>query len=620
MGEELRQDKRIASLTTPLGKDKLVLTTFDGTEGLSELFEFCIDALSKDDNINFDQVLGRPCCVSMKLGEGPERYFDGIAVEAQAIGMQGDLYAYRLVLRPALWLLTRTNNCRIWHEKTALDIIKEVLNQRQVDFRAATTRNFPKLEYCVQYRETDFAFVSRLMEQHGIYYFFEHSADQHTLVLADARSSHQPLPGHATLRFATKSAGRLHFREQRLFGWTSERRFRTGKVQLRDYNFKQPNANMKGDANGTEKYTKAQMEFYDYPGKYETQGDGRDYAEIRLGAEQAVDHRRFAAGDAVSVFPGGLFTLEEYPVEADNQQYLVVRCVHRFSTELYRSGQSAAAIGDQPYRGNYDVLPSDKTFRAPMVTPKPFVYGPQTAKVVARSGKDGEEIDVDDDGHGRIKVRFHWDRDDKRSCWVRVAQMWASSKWGGHFIPRIGMEVVVEFLEGDPDRPLVVGAVYNGDNKFPYSLPDNKTQSGIKSNSSKGGNGYNELMFEDAQKSEVIRLHAQKDLNSTILHAETREIGENFESPSGSPSRKTTLKNGDEELEISSGNQKVHIAQKQTIDVDNDITITSMTTITLQVGSNNVVIDQSGVHINGMTIDLKGNAMINETAPMIKLN
>jgi type VI secretion system secreted protein VgrG len=620
MGEELTQDKRIASLTTPLGKDKLVLTTFDGTEGLSQLFEFCIDGLSKDDNIDFDKVLGRSCCVCMKLGEGPDRYFAGIAVEAQAVGMQGDLYAYRLVLRPALWLLTRTNNCRIWHEKTALDIIKEVLNQRQVDFRTATSRNFPKLEYCVQYRESDFAFVSRLMEQHGIYYFFEHSADQHTMVLADALSSHQPLPGHATLRFATKSAGRLHFREQRLFGWTSERRFRTGKVQLRDYNFKQPNANMKGDANGTEKYAKAQMEFYDYPGKYDSQGDGQDYAEVRLGAEQALDHRRFAAGDAVSVFPGGLFTLAEHPVGAENQQYLVVHCVHRFSTEPYRSSQGASPFGDQPYSGNYEVVPSDKTFRAPIVTPKPFVYGPQTAKVVARSGKDGEEIDVDDDGHGRIKVRFHWDRDDKRSCWVRVAQMWASSKWGGHFIPRIGMEVVIEFLEGDPDRPLVVGAVYNGDNKFPYSLPDNKTQSGIKSNSSKGGNGYNELMFEDAKKSEEIRLHAQKDLNSTILHAETREIGENFESPSGSPSRKTTLKNGDEELEIASGNQKVHVAQKQTIDVDNDITITSMTTITLQVGSNNVVIDQSGVHITGMTIDLKGNAMINETAPMIKLN
>jgi type VI secretion system secreted protein VgrG len=620
MGDELTQDTRIASLTTPLGKDKLVLAAFDATEGLSELFEFCIDALSKDENVDFDQILGRSCCVCIRLGEGPERYFDGIAVEAQAAGMRDDLYAYRLVLRPALWLLTRTSNCRIWHEKTALDVIKEVLQQREVDHRSATTGNFPKLEYCVQYRETDFAFVSRLMEQHGIYYFFEHSADRHMLVLADAPSSHQPVPGHANVRFATKAAGRLHSREQTLFGWSSERRFRTGKVELIDYNFRQPNANMKGGANGEEKYAKAQMEHYDYPGKYDNQGDGQTYAKIRLGAEQAVDHRRFAAGDAVSLFPGGLVTLEEHPVGGENKPYLIVRCAHRFSAQLYRSSQGASGIGDHPYQGNYEFLPKDNPFRAPIVTPKPLVYGPQTAKVVARSGKDGEEIDVDDDGHGRIKVRFYWDRDDKRSCWVRVAQVWASGKWGGHFIPRIGMEVVVEFLEGDPDRPLVVGAVYNGDNKYPYSLPDNKTQSGIKSNSSKGGNGYNEFMFEDAKNSEEIRLHAQKDLNSTILHAETREIGEKFETPVGSPSRKTTLKNGDDELEISSGNQKVSIAQKQTIDAGNDITIASMTTITLKVGTNQVVIDNSGVHINGMTIDLQGGATINETAPMIKLN
>lgn len=620
MGDEVKQDKRIASLTTPLGKDKLVLAAFDATEGLSELFEFNIDALSKDENVDFDQVLGRSCTVTMRPGEGPERYFDGIAVEAQAAGMRGDLYAYRLVLRPALWLLTRTSNCRIWHEKTALDIIKEVLGDRQVDHRPATTRNFPKLEYCVQYRETDFAFVSRLMESHGIYYFFEHSEGSHTMVLADAASSHKPVPGHANVRFATKIEGRLHHREQRLFEWTSERRFRTGKFELRDYNFKQPNANMTGDASATAKYAKGQMECYDYPGKYDSQGDGKDYAEVRLAAEQALDHRRFAAGDSVSLYPGGLFTLAEHPTGAENKQYLIVRCAHRYSAELYRSSQSVLPAGDEPYCGNYELLSADTTFRAPIVTPKPIICGPQTAKVVARSGKDGEEIDVDDDGHGRIKVRFHWDRDDKRSCWVRVAQMWASGKWGGQFIPRIGMEVVVEFLEGDPDRPLVVGAVYNGDNKFPYVLPDNKTQSGMKSNSSKGGNGYNELMFEDAKNAEEIRLHAQKDLNAKILHAETREVGESFETPCGSPSRQTTLKNGDDKLEISSGNQTVKIAQQQNIDAGNDITVTSMTTITLKVGANQVVIDQSGVHINGMTIDLKGNAMINANAPMIKLN
>ena len=585
MSEELTQDKRIASLTTPFGKDKLVLTAFDATEGLSELFEFRIDASSKESSIDFDQILGHSCSVRLKMGEGPDRYFDGIAVEARAIGMQGDLYAYQLLLRPSFWLLTRTYNCRIWHEKTALDIIKEVLGQGKVDFRAATTRNFPKLEYCVQYRESDFAFVSRLMESHGIYYFFEHSAGSHNMVLADAPSSHQPVPGHASLRFATKMAGRLHFREQCLFDWTAERRFRTGKVELRDYNFRQPNANMKGDANGTEKYNKSDMELYDYPGKYDNQSDGRDYAEVRLGAEQAQDHRRYAEGDAASLFPGGLFTLMDHPVGGENQQYLVVRCAHHFSEDLYRSSQTIAAAGDAPYQGHFEFLPRDKTFRAPITTPKPYVHGPQTAKVVGRSqDQDGNEIDVDEDGHGRIKVRFHWDRDDKRSCWLRVAQMWAGGGWGGQFIPRIGMEVVVEFLEGDPDRPLVVGAVYNGDNRYPYSLPGNKTQSGTKSNTSLGGNGYNEFMFEDAKNKEEIRLHAQKDLNSTILHAETREIGENFETPSGMPSRSTTLKMGDDELNIDSGNRKTTIAMEDDLTVGMNQTVKIGMSETTQIG------------------------------------
>ena len=487
---------------------------------MSELFEFRIDALSSDENIDFDQVLGRSCCVRLRAGEGPDRYFDGVAVEAQAIGMRGELHAYRLILRPSLWLLTRATNCRIWHEKTALDIIKEVLGDRQIDYRVATTRNFPKLEYCVQYRETDFAFVSRLMEQHGIYYFFEHSDGGHTMALGNSPSSHKPVPGHASMRFATKTAG-LHDRRQRLLDWSSHRRFRTGKVELRDYNFKQPNADMKGDASGSAKYTKSNMEYYDYPGKYDKQSDGKDYANVRLDAEQTLDHRRFASGEAPSFFPGGLFTLTDHPTSAENARYLIIRCSHHYSAQLYRSSQNAALVGDRPYHGSYELAPADQTFRAPIVTPKPIVHGPQTAKVVPRKGSDGEEIDVDDDGHGRIKVRFYWDRDDKRSCWLRVAQIWAGGRWGGQFIPRVGMEVVVEFLEGDPDRPLVVGAVYNGDNKYPYGLPDNKTQSGVKSNSSKGGAGYNEFMFEDAKNSEEIRMHAQKDFDATILHAET---------------------------------------------------------------------------------------------------
>ncbi|HWG04757.1 MAG TPA: type VI secretion system tip protein TssI/VgrG, partial [Beijerinckiaceae bacterium] len=466
MSDVLSQQGRVASLSTPLGQDKLVLSRFEGSEGLSELFEFRVECLSTDDNVDFDQVLGLSSTVKMTFYAGPDRYFDGITVEAQSLGIRQDLFVYRIVLRPSLWLTTRTTNCRIWHDTNALDIIKEVLGDDSVNYRDATTKSYPSLEYCVQYRETDFAFVSRLMEQHGIYYFFEHSEGSHTMVLADALSSHKPVQGYATIRFAPSLAAG-HVQEQTLNNWSSERRFRTGKIELRDYNFKQPNANMTADVNGHESYNKSQMEFYDYPGKYDNVGDGDTYAQVRLDAEQAIDHRRYAAGIAPNLFPGALTTVTDHPIDSENQQYLLVRCSHYYVTEAYRSAGAIAIRDDRPYHGDYEMQPSDRVFRAPIVTPKPTVYGPHTARVVTRPGNDGEEIDVDDDGYGRIRVHFFWDRDDKRSCWIRVAQMWAGPLWGGQFIPRIGMEVVVDFLEGDPDRPMIVGAVYNGANGYP---------------------------------------------------------------------------------------------------------------------------------------------------------
>ena len=620
MSEELQQDRRVASLMTPLGKDKLVLSRFEGSEGLSELFEFRVECLSIEQNIDFDSILGASCTVKMTFYDGPDRYFDGIAVEAQTLGMRQDLYVYRIVLRPSVWLMTRTSNCRIWHETTALDIIKDVLSGDGIDYRPATTRSYPSLEYCVQYRETDFAFVSRLMEQHGIYYFFEHSQGSHTMVLADAASSHKPVPGYASIRFTpTLTAG--HIREQTLNNWSAERRFRTGKIELRDYNFKQPNSNMTGDATGHESYAKSQMEFYDYPGKYDDQGVGQTYAEVRLDAEQAFDHRRFATGQAANLFPGGLVSVQEHPIPDENRQYLLVRCSHYLVTEAYRSAGSIAVRDERPYHGDYEMQPSDRVFRAPIVTPKPTVYGPQTARVVARPGKDGEEIDVDEEGYGRVMVHFFWDRDDKKSCWIRVAQMWAGPQWGGQFIPRIGMEVVVDFLEGDPDRPLIVGAVYNGVNAYPYSLPSNKTQSGIKSDSSKGHGGYNEFMFEDKKDGEKIRMHAQKDHEVTILNLETTEIGEKY--TDGGDSRTTTLINGGDNFTIDKGPQTTSLKNgsqtvtiqngQQSTTVDKSITFESQgDTILLKTGASSIKLTSQAIEISSLKVTV--------TAPEIDHN
>ncbi|WP_159731266.1 type VI secretion system Vgr family protein [Methylosinus sp. Ce-a6] len=603
MADNLIQEGRIAVLSTPLGKDRLAITALDATEGLSELFEFRVEAVSADANIDFDRLLGCECAVSLSLLDRPKRFFSGVAAEAQATGSFEDLFVYRLVLRPALWLLTRTTNCRIFHRKTALAIVTDVLGERNVSIENATKRSYPELDYCVQYRETDFDFVSRLMEQHGIYYYFKHSDGAHKLVLADSRSSHEPIAGGASIAFANALAG-LTQQEQALHSWSSERRFRTGKIELRDYAFREPGANLKTNAQGSERYAKATaFEYYDYPGKYEKTNDGRLYADARLEAEQAIDYRRYASGEAANLFPGGLAKLDRHPAEAENKQYLVVRCAHHFADEAFRA--AAALGGGRPYLGNYELQPADRVFRAPIVTPRPLVHGPQTAKVVAR-GKDAdsEEIDTDPDGHGMIKVRFHWDREDKRSCWMRVAQLWSGPGWGAQFIPRIGMEVVVEFLEGDPDKPIVVGAVYNGGNKFPYKLPDNNTQSGLKSDSSKGHGGYNELMFEDKKDGEKIRMHAEKDHEVVIRNSETVEIGENFSG--GGASRKTTLKQGGDELTLQSGSRSATIhGGKDTTTVDQSIKIESLgDTITLTTGASSIKLTPSKIEISSTMIAL----------------
>ena len=615
MTEELMQDSRVASLKTPLGPNKLALTRFEAYEGLSELFEFRVDVLSHDPAVDFNKLLGRSCSVTAVTHQDPKRYFDGILVEAQSVGTVNDLYAYRLILRPSLWLLSRTTNCRIWHDKSALDIIEEVLQQRGVHMRRATTRTTRQREYCVQYRETDLDFLSRLMEEEGIYYFFEHAEDLHTMVLADSPSSHKAIPGHEKLRFSSASvAGHVH--EEALLDWIAERRLRSGKFELRDYNFKTPGNKLVGPASAPGQYEKGNLEVYDYPGRYDQESEGKTYAEIRRDAEQAVDQRRYASGEAPSLFPGGLVTVHEHPTASENQRYLVVRATHQFSTQMYRSGSMSLDMGER-YSGSFEFLPATQTFRAPLVTPKPRVYGPQTARVVQRPNGSGEEIDVDD--HGRIRVRFHWDRDDKRSCWVRVAQMWAGNKWGGQFIPRVDMEVVVEFLEGDPDRPLVVGCVYNADNKYPWTLPDNKTQSGIKSDSSKGHNGYNQLRFEDKKGSEQIEVHAEKDLDSTILHAETRKIGERFVEGPGSPARKTTIVLGDDVFAIQAGNRDGTISLNDTLTVGVNQSISVGASQTTSIGaSQSTTIGASETTMIGLSSSLSVGASLTETVGMSK--
>ena len=657
----LTQDTRIGEFKTPLGENVLVLARFDGSEGLGELFEYRIEALSTKElgDSDFDGAIGRNCSLTLKSylpggavqagqfplrqdhlpdigtiggagGGGNERIFNGVLIEAQWLGMRGVYYAYRLVLRPWLWQCTRTTHCRIFSDKRAPEIIKEVFNKRGFnDFRDALTENYPKLEYCVQYRETDFAFVSRLMEQNGIYYFFEHSKDKHILVMADSKSSHKPLPGHEKTPFMALGGDDRRDREH-IYHWATERRFRTGKVELNDYDFKQPGKNLLVNAKASEKYTKSDIEFYDDPGKYTERSDGEKYAKVMLEAEQALDYRRHATGDAVNLFPGGTTKLEQHPKDSENIEYLIVRATHSFVSEFYRSG--ADVVPGQVYYGNYELLKSERPFRSQIVTPKPEVLSVHTAKVV---GKDGEEIYTDE--YGRIRVEFFWDRDKSFSRWARVLQPWAYKQWGTQFIPRVGMEVVVMYEEGDPDYPLVIGSVYNGDNKHPYKLPDNKTQSGVKSNSSKGGGGYNEYMFEDKKGSELIRMHAQKDYDVTVHHIETRKIGEDIVAGT---SRDTTLISGDDSLTIAMGSQTKTVAKNvtqtigmaqttsigmarsttigatDTLTVTGPIAITSVANITLICGASTIIMTPASITIQAPTVQILASVNATIAGPL----
>lgn len=514
-----RQAKRAAVLETPLGADVLALARIDGSEGVNELFEYRVEALSMQGDIDFDALLGLHATVTMNGVNGGKRKFDGIVTEAHWIGVRDHFHAYRLILRPWLWVLSQQTDCFIFHNKKAPAIIAEVFGRHGAlaDFEDRTSGSYPVMEYCVQYRESDMAFVCRLMEEHGINFHFAHSDGAHRLVMTDASAQHDAVPGGS--RRYIPLAGEDRRTNECFHLMVPERRFVSGKTAWRDYNFKTPSAKMQAEQAGASAYANGDKELYDFPGRYEAQGQGKEFARIRLESEEAQDRRCMAAGNCVTLNAGGLVTVKDHPFDRYNKEHLVVQCQFTLISQSYRSGSAGE---EDSYEGQYELLESSIPLRPLKLTPRPLMHGPQTAVVV---GKEGEEIDCDE--YGRILVRFHWDRRNDQSMRCRVSQSWASKRWGGMVIPRIGMEVVVEFLEGDPDQPLVTGCVYNGHNKVPYKLPENKTISTFRTDTHEG-DGFNELRFEDQAGREEIYVHAQKDRNEKTRNNHSERIDNNW--------------------------------------------------------------------------------------------
>jgi type VI secretion system secreted protein VgrG len=612
----ISQDGRVARFDLPLlGTDKACLARYDITEGMSELFEWRLEVVSEDSKIDFSKYFGEPCSITHNSYYAT-RLHHGRLIDAQNAGVRGGLQVYNLVVRPWLWLLSRATDCRIFQNMTVKHIITQVFTDAGFsngsDFTTSNLKgDYKERVYTVQYRETHLAFVSRLMEEEGIYYYFEHKKDKHTLVLADGYASHTAIPGFAEVPVVS-IVGAEGGKREHLFDWHTERRTRSEKVELKDYNFKQPGNPLLADAVSQQKL---KLELFDIPANYKDEDLGKDRAKVRLEAERAPDNHRYANGDAAPLYPGGLIQVKGHEDEGENGQYYVLRSSGSYVTEAYESSNDANAANDA-YDGVYELLPRDQIYRAPLVTPRPLVYGFHTATV---SGPAGKEIYTDDEGHGRIKVQFHWDRygksDENSSCWIRVAQLWAGANWGAQFIPRIGMEVIVTYEEGDPDHPVVVGCLYNGDNLYPYKMPDNNTQSGLKSNSSIGGGGYNEFMFEDKKGEEKIRMHGQKDHEVVIEHDETITIHHDQTQTVDHDQTETVGHDQTEEVKHDETEKVGHdrstkigndynlkVGANETIKVGQTFHLEAGVEIKLSVGGNFIKIDPSGITINGTMV------------------
>lgn len=514
------QSQKQMKLSTQAG-DQLLFKSMRASEELGCLFEFDVEAYADSDALEPLDLLGTPAHVALDLPGGAERCFHGIVAEMGAEGAASHgLFRWRLVLRPALWLLTRRADTRIFQNLSVPDILNQVFDRFALDVKMQLTGSYAPREYCVQYRESDFNFASRLMEEEGIYYFFEHDAGRHLMVLVDAPDSHAACAGQSQFRFQENE--RDEDPMDPVTRWHARRRIETGQVVLSDHDWQQPATTLRSTAKASGKSRPALLEVYDYACNHSEASQGQHYASVRLQEAGARERLAQGEGPARALAVGCRFTLSEHPQPAENGEYLVVATAIEMTSSGYFAGDS-----ETRFDCRFSAIPAAQAFRCERRAARTRVPGLHTARVV---GPAGEEIHTDT--HGRVKVHFHWDRlghaDEGSSCFLRVASPWAGAMRGWVSVPRIGDEVLVDFLEGDPDRPLIVGSVYNGSNLPPWALPANKTQSGLLTRSSTGGSGNsnaNVLRFEDKKGSEQVWLHAEKDQLIEVEHDEEHEVG-----------------------------------------------------------------------------------------------
>ncbi|MBM0106723.1 type VI secretion system tip protein VgrG [Steroidobacter sp. S1-65] len=625
------QQNRSVSIAGPGDMQGLMLTRLVATEQISRPFQFDLELCSMEGaasrgEADPDGILGKPVCVTLKTGPAHERYFHGVVTEFAYTGYNERRHEYRAIVRPAFWLLTRRADCRVLQNKSTPDIFAEVCRQAGFnDHRLELSARYEPWEYRVQYRESDFDFLSRLLEHEGIYYYFVHLSDKHVMVLTDDVGKLGTTSGYEEVPYYPPGGPGVHRERDHLSSWLTAKSFQPAAFAAREYNFETP-ASLAGGVSPVARRTEdaSRFEIFDYPaGANQLTAAGVErVAKLRAEQMQASQSVVRSGGDAAGLAAGHLFKLKGHPRADMNKQYLITATSCELVSDGARTGASAG--GEPPqFSISLEAIDSREPFRPARITSKPLIQGTQTAKVV---GVSGEEITTDK--YGRVKVQFHWDRggtsNQDSSCWVRVAQSWAGKNWGMQFVPRIGQEVVVSFLEGDPDHPLIIGSVYNADQMPPYELPANQTQSGVKTRSSKQGTTekFNEIRFDDKKDAEEIYIHAEKNMKVVVENDQTITVG----LQKGDKGDRTTTIQNDDKLTVN-GNVETTIKGTQThkvtkdrvttleandqADVKNKYTLKAGDQITLEVGMAKIVMKSDGtIEMSGAQIKIKGNTKV----------
>lgn len=668
----------------PLPVAQMQLLRAEVREGLSRITEIDVEFLSTSLDSDLAGVLGRPLHVEIDTeGEGI-RYFSGHCVEVLFEGVYEGQGHYLASLRSWQWFMTQTTDSRIFQDKTAMEIIKQIFGEYGfADFEDKTGGGGPQRPYCVQYRETDYDFIHRLMVEEGFYYYMDYTDLKDTMVIVNDIGLHRNIAERHELDFFFKE-DMVRLREDHIFDWRERETLRTGKVTLNDYHFVTPSSDLKVTTaipKGT--HSRTDFEVYDHPGRYTETERGTALSRTRQEAFAAEHLTSRGIGNCRTLAVGYRFTLKNHPRTAANREYLITEAIHQLQIETeYNLGElEETALGERvtldpkknpdPYRCTFRCQPATERYRHPHPCPRPKIPGLQTAMVV---GPAGEEIHTD--CYGRVKVQFHWDREAKAadrkensSCWIRKAEPWSGKGWGMQWIPRIGQEVVVQFEEGDPDRPMVVGMLFNNATthppfrKYDLSAPTMTTtdpggvsvSSGLaatmnlmgwttRSTKQGGTTTFHEFVFDDTKDAEFVRFQSERDYKEIIKNNAEVTVGIEHQNPGDFTMtvhnhHSETVKQGDRTIAVETGkethtvkgdrsvtvegkhdesvtgDQTVTLSAKQTVSATSDISIKSNSKITLTVGSNSITIDTTGITVSGGMVSVEGTGTAEMKSP-----